>query len=368
MSFKGTIGDFGIAEIFQLVGGQGKNGALMLENDVDQVRVLFKEGVVIGAERARLPAHRQLGARMLRAEAITREQLDEAIEEQKRGLMRLGKALIDIGATDAATVKQFATLEMSETIYGLFEWSFGSYVFETGEVEDSAEGVPPMRTDNVVLNGLRYIDEWPGIRERIPSFSWEVQRLRPLPAVARQDLSDEEQRVYALSSPPRSVERLIDLSRLGRFEACEALASLQAAGYVRVIKPAETGETPRPKKTRTPRERSLLWSKLGRVVVSAGLVFGAAWLLHHRFAGGRIQPVVYRPDPVRERLANAQLRVIRRALEVYRHQSGGYPERLEQLVEGGFLSPQDLRFPYRGPYQYERDPDGRGVLLIRPVR
>lgn len=365
MSFNGTIGDFGVAEIFQLVGGQAKTGTLLLQSDVDQVRVFFKEGVVTGAERAKQPAHRQLGQRMVRAEVITQEQLDAAVEEQKRGLMRLGKALMDIGAADAATVQQLATLETTETIYSLFEWSFGSYEFEVGEVEDSPEGVPPMRTDSVVLNGLRYIDEWPAIRTRIPSFDWQVERMRALPAEGVDPkITKEARRVYALSHKAPTVNQIIDLSRLGRFEVCEALAYLQEAGYVRVLKPDSTDERAAPKTAR--RMPAVRWVWLGRACLSAALVFGAALILWAQLGGGRVQTARYRPDPVRARLANGQLRVIRRALEVYRHQSGDYPERLEQLVEGGFLSERDLRFPYQRRYAYERE--GDGVLLLRPLR
>src|SRR5438309_648018 len=61
MALKGTIKDFGIADIFQLIGQQTKTGQLILRDDVDEIRVYFREGAVVRAEsaliRAKLPSY-----------------------------------------------------------------------------------------------------------------------------------------------------------------------------------------------------------------------------------------------------------------------------------------------------------------------
>jgi hypothetical protein len=62
-------------------------------------------------------------------------------------------------------------------------------------------------------------------------------------------------------------------------------------------------------------------------------------------------------------VARAQLARLRGALEVYRLEKGGYPERLDELVEAGLASARDLRYPWRAPYHYRRPDQGRYVLL-----
>ena len=62
-------------------------------------------------------------------------------------------------------------------------------------------------------------------------------------------------------------------------------------------------------------------------------------------------------------MARYQLARLRGALEVYRLETGEFPERLEALVDAGLASPRDLRYPWRQTYHYRRRPEGRFVLL-----
>ena len=48
MALVGTIKDFGLADILQLIGLQRKTGILTLDNGTDRVTVKFLEGAVVG--------------------------------------------------------------------------------------------------------------------------------------------------------------------------------------------------------------------------------------------------------------------------------------------------------------------------------
>jgi hypothetical protein len=387
MALKGTIKDFGVADIFQLIGQQAKDGVLVLNNDVDEVRVYFREGSVVRAENASRPEQMLLGTFLVRAELITQQQLETALKEQRRTLKRIGAILAELGYVTERTITEFATLQMTETIHALFEWKQGTYQFETLPVEPSPEGVQPIRSETVVMNGIRMTDEWPGIRERIPAYAWMVERMRPLPPRREGPKSDEfdlsdfeefsmgqsdfdqigpyERRVYELIGPGRSVQSLIDLSRLGEFETCRAISVLMGEGYVRVIKPADPDEE---SSLRIPRNLSAgrIVVGIGRVVVSATLVVIAGLLVGQvgsAPAGAAVDGTIrYSPTIVHRHVSESQLRVLRRALEVYRLQTGRYPEELDDLVKSGVVAPRDVRFPYDRPYFY-RIEDGKPILL-----
>ena len=49
MALRGTLSDFGIADIFQLVGHQVKTGLLLLKNREQEVRISFVNGNVVKA-------------------------------------------------------------------------------------------------------------------------------------------------------------------------------------------------------------------------------------------------------------------------------------------------------------------------------
>src|SRR5687767_12400830 len=105
MALKGTLKDFGIADIFQLIGQQGKTGVLHLKSKDEEVHISFHEGNVVRAEHVGRKKKDLLGHMLLRADLITEKQLEEALEEQKRTLKRLGDVLIVRGVVTKERLK-----------------------------------------------------------------------------------------------------------------------------------------------------------------------------------------------------------------------------------------------------------------------
>src|SRR5256884_9851307 len=86
MALSGTLKDFGIADILQLIGHQTKTGRLTLKTGADEVEVFFVDGnVVFASEKAR-DSRDLLGSLLLRAELVSKERLDEALAIQQRTL------------------------------------------------------------------------------------------------------------------------------------------------------------------------------------------------------------------------------------------------------------------------------------------
>ena len=52
MALAGTLKDFGIADILQLIGQQQKTGVLHLRSKDQEVKVGFKDGAIVSAESA----------------------------------------------------------------------------------------------------------------------------------------------------------------------------------------------------------------------------------------------------------------------------------------------------------------------------
>jgi hypothetical protein len=378
MALKGTIRDFGVADIFQLIGQQAKTGVLVLSNDVDEVRVYFREGAVTRAENVTRPEDMLFGSLMVRAAVVTPEQLDRALEAQQRTLKRLGAVLIELGYATPTDVREFATLQTTETIYRLFEWNSGTYEFESTQVDLSPEGVPPIGAETIVMNGVRMMDEWPALRERLPSYQWVIVRLQELLPKSSQtsdidfssfgdgaadpsDVGPNERTVFSLSDGRKTIQQVIDESRLGEFEACRAITTLVANGFVRLVQPkalsADLGPIPL-----TPGQR--LQRMLGvfvRVAISASLVLVLAGLAAQAVRGTQEREAV-RKEVRRLHWAQPQLLVLRRALEVYRFSFGAYPDELSALVDARILTSKDLRFPFEQTYFYRRDED-RYTLL-----
>jgi hypothetical protein len=398
VALTGTLKDFGIAEILQLIGQQAKSGILHLESKDDEIHIALAEGSVVRAESAGRKARERLGNLLVRAEIITREELDYALDLQKRSLRRLGDLLVELGFVTHDDLREMTALQTTETIYRLFHWKSGTYAFEAGEVEWDRETVQPLRAESVLMEGFRRVDEWPMIRKRITSTAMTFERTRPLEpegAGARPDaaagggddvdaafdglggeapakpgefatLGDNERRVFALAEPGRTVEKLVDLSRLGEFETCKALTALLNLGHLRAVGPARrTSTVGAYAHDGWARVRAGAGRVLATVAVAAALA-GVAYWVDQRGLGAGQGGETLRDNGAQRWLARFQLARLRGALEVYRLEHGEYPGALGALVEAGLTTPRDLRHPWSQEYVYRRRAEG-GFVLLPPV-
>ncbi len=401
MALKGTLKDFGIAEILQLIGQQAKSGVLHLESRDDIIHIAMADGSVVRAESAGRKAREKLGTLLVRADIITQLQLDAALDLQKRTLRRLGDILVELRYVTVEQLREMTALQTTETVYKLFHWKSGTYAFEPGDVEWDPETVTPVRAESVLMEGFRQVDEWPLVRKKITSLEMTFERLRvPEPERAmkgtverdvdaafdalgegprhgEEEVSDRadlalghaERRVFELVLPGRTVERISDLSRLGEFETCKALQCLVNLGYLRGLEPERARGGAVGAYARDLQHRAWTWVVRGLAtgaiaIALAGLAF---WVDQRGLAVGDAVAASELRDNVAPRLlARYQLARLRGALEVYRVERGQYPERLEELIEAGLVTRRDLTHPWSQPYHYRRRAEG-GFVLLPPV-
>jgi hypothetical protein len=389
VALKGTLKDFGIADILQLIGQQQKTGLLHLKAKEQEVHIGFKDGNIVRAESTTRKRKDLIGNMLVRAELITEQQLQSALETQTRTLKRLGDVLVSSRFITQERFKQMVQLQATETLYRLFMWKSGTYAFEQVPVDFDAEAMTPLRAETVLMEGFRMVDEWPVIKRLITTYEMTFEKMKPLPPpVAQADdfddafdefaekkkdenkgefksIGDSERKVYDLIGPGRDVRRLIDLSCLGEFETCKALTNLCNLDYCKAI--SARGPSHRLDEGEGVLARAATAAQ--RVTGTVALVGLAVFVLFQldltRLSG---QPTSSYADPAAHRfVSRSQLSRIEAALEVYRLESGKVPEKLEVLVSAGLLEEDDLRYPWREPYYY-RPTSEREFILLPPLR
>ncbi|HYZ89705.1 MAG TPA: DUF4388 domain-containing protein [Myxococcales bacterium] len=371
MALSGTLKDFGIADILQLIGHQTKTGALILKSGNDEVEVMFVDGNVVFATQKARDRSDLLGSLLLRAELITEDKLQEALEEQQRSLKRLGDVLVQQGLVEREKLAQVMRLQTTETLYKLFRWKTGTYEFSQQDVDAAKSGFEPIRAESILLEGFRRMDEWPAVRKKIPWGDATFQKLRsvddpPESNSADAVVTDSHRRVYGLALEGRTADKVSDVSLLGEFEAIKALVELQEWGYLKVIPPA--GGRMAAFKGLT--EGGRRWARSGALLrlVMSGAFFCATIFLVHLLApalGSSRSEKPARHGAVARLLSHDQLLRLESALELYRLEHGEYPRELQQLVEGRVVAEEDLRYPFREPYHYRRTQ--RGFVLLPPL-
>jgi hypothetical protein len=410
MALRGTLKDFGIADIFQLIGHQGKTGVLSVKNRDQEVNIYFKDGSVVRAESSTRQKRELLGSMLVRAEVLTDAQLAEALETQQKTLKRLGDILVEASTVDAKTLRAFAKLQTTETIYRLFLWDNGNYEFKQTEVTVDVEG-DVIRSENVLMEGFRQVDEWPLIRRRITSYGMIFERLEDLdalsaassaaakPATGGDDLGlddafgelegggsshgggdprlknigQNERIVYHLIQADRDVQKLIDLSRLGEFETCKALLTLLEASIIQALPEGHKKPSAEPAVGGIRASGRMSWlpavTRVALYLAFCAGVIAALWYWGRTTHGGLVQEIRamagYVSVDLQTELSQAHTGKIRTALEVFRVETGAYPGTLAELVSAGLLRPRDLSYPWRESYYYARR--GDSYELLRPI-
>ncbi len=393
MALRGTLKDFGIADILQLISQQQKTGLLHLKNRDEEVHISLKEGLVVRAESSTRKKKELLGDMLVRAEIISEKDLTFALDEQKRTLKRLGEVLVENAAITRERLKEMAQLQTTETLYRLFLWNAGTSEVEVADVEADPDGAS-IRAESVLMEGFRRVDEWPMIRKRITSAKMTFERVKDPPAgggggldadvdaafgeagSASADKSPSigpnERRAFELVKPGRTVEKIIDLARLGEFETCKSLFVLVNGDYLRAVAPREAvarGEEI------GGLGRASLFEKLvagvGRIAVTLIILALAIPLLLSVKVEGitLVEPGSRRfGDPAAQRfLGMTQLDRLRSALAVYEVEKGDLPEKLSSLVEAGIVQDEDLHYPWSEPYYYRRM-NASSYVLLPPLR
>ena len=375
MALAGTLKDFGIADILQLIAQQQKTGVLHLRSKDQEVKVGFVDGAIVSAESATRKKRDLFGHMLVRAELITESQLELALETQKRSLQRLGDCLISQGVLTKDQYRRMAQLQFNETLYRLFTWKTGTYEFEQGPVHHDTHDLDPVRAESVLMEGFRMVDEWPVIRKRIPRYDLVFAQGKSLasepsandPSGEFASIGASERRVYSLVNGYRDVRKLIDLSCLGEFETCKALCNLANLGHLTALMPVGEPDLPEDDVGLLDKVRGALWRLAVSMVVLAGIVgvlLGTQlnpWAVRASTGAGFAEGVL------RQQITRAQVSRIEGALAVYRLERGEVPTSLEALVEQGLLSSSDVRFPWAERYYYRRL-GPQEFILLPPLR
>lgn len=385
MALQGSLADFGIAEILQLIGSQQKTGILHVTGgqSAEEVMISFSSGRIIRTDVNGRHKRDLLGQMLVAAGDISRDQLNAALKSQKKSLKRIGDILVEMHVIGRETVNELADLQARETLYRLFEWKSGQYRFESKPPNFTRPSGRPISSESLLMEGFRMLDEWPLIRTRINNYSVVFRQLDKAKELDDQGkalervlddafsefdggggidefsfddslaggsggLGEEERKVLALVDGQRDVYQLIDVSRLGEFETCKALLTLLNDGYIEPTKVKRALDAPARHRSVDTRRMAL------KVVVNAALllvlVVGVLFMPRSRVELHRNAQQV--ATEAQSRLRANRLVAIATALEVHRVEHGHYPGSLDVLVEKGLVVPETLQLPGSRPIRY----------------
>jgi hypothetical protein len=239
MAIEGPLRELGIHDVFQLLDLSRKTGVLRVTSDLrhNAGTVYFEAGTIVFAEIRSNP--HPLGALLLRTGKVAEADLERARDMQARqgDPRRLGQILVDLGAISARELERQMRFQIEEVVFEMMSWHEGFFSFGEEAVTVPADAVR-IRTEAILMEGARRIDEWSRIEKRISHLGVVPQLAPPREGeVGQVDLLPAEWELLALLDGTRNVRTLA--TELGRsdFDVAKTLFGLESAGVILLVDP-----------------------------------------------------------------------------------------------------------------------------------
>ena len=292
MALEGSIKDFGLAEIFQLIFIQRKTGVLTLKSGEKNATIFFGNGMIIDASSTERGAVERLGEILIRANRIDQKQLNEFLNDQEIAQEKLGKLITESGLIKNEDVKNALKIQMHETIYSLFRWKDGDYEFDQMTNPPPSE-ISPINTEFILMEGIRRLDEWPFLEKVLPSKRIILKKIEgkessitlkeeededdeieldllgeegKKPKEGDYQLSHDEMGIFHLIDGEREIQEIIKLSPLDDFDTYKVLSNLVTTSLVEIIGEKED------KKLEVSISQKISYVKVFNYVLAVGLI------------------------------------------------------------------------------------------------
>ena len=372
VALHGNLRDFGIGEVFQLIGQQQKTGVLEVSDGSVRLRVAFEGGAVVSGERVGAYDEAALGDMLVRTGLLTPQRL-VTLERQiaERGA-QLEALLRESGEIGDGQIDEIFSLVTREALFELLRWTRGSFHFTAGPIARRGDAGELIPAEQLLMDGLRMVDEWRTLDEGAtdpdavfaPAGSFDEFRRNE-----RGESPDRlavAERLFLLVDGREPVRRVVDLSRLGSFEGARWLTRFRRAGLIERAQPQLVV-----KKTRR-RGRLALPSGPSPV----GVLFAAApWLLLAvvALAASRSEPPRIAPSSsLRERAILHAARTsfetlrVRNLAEAYRYARGDWPGGMTDLRRFFHEARRHQPLAPLAPHEYHVARRGDGFVVLAP--
>ena len=373
VGLSGNLRDFGIADVFQLIGQQRKTGVLELTCPDARVHLYFDRGAVVTAAPAggRAGDLDPLGDMLVRCGRLTRERVTQARAASRASAQTFTGTLVERGWIQPREIREIEDLLTRDTIFDVLRWESGTFDFRAQDLAHDRDPASLLGAEQILMDGLRMLDEWRSFEAKVPAADVVFQRVgrfesyRDLQKTASPAQLERAQRLFSLIDGRLSIRRVIDLSRLGNFDATRVLTELIEASLIKPLHPEGVRHLRRQSRAKSARRRIGLSAALAGAVATAVpvVLLAAAAVLAMSPQREPVEPAVADRTLAWLREAYATRRV-RNALDAYRLNQGRWPSEVSELPTRGYLDREALAAPPGRPYYSANRDDG--VVFLAP--
>jgi len=369
-ALNGNLRDFGIAEVFQLIGQQRKTGVLEIAHDEGRFRLAIDAGSVVTASFGGAPEHAALAETLVRCGLLTRERAADLGRASAESARPFDKVAVERGDISRSDMEQIVGMLTHDVVFRVLRFKTGSFHFSARAIEHDRPPEALLAAEQILMDGLRMVDEWSTFAALVPSGDTVFRRVGSFELYRQKtrdsrEASERAERVFQMIDGRIPARRIIDLSRLGTFEGTRTLAALHECRAIEVVADAPAAKA------------APIGSRFGPAVGSAlrSASLGAAALAvlaACAFASGRsfIAPPAPHGAAIESHVigraaADFEARRLRHAIEAHRYRHGSWPDSLDAVAKLGRHGTSSMAAPEPAAYSYVAR--GRDVELVAPA-
>ena len=262
MALEGSLRDFDLFSLFNMIKIQGKNGTLVLSQGQEFVKVFFENGEIVGCDSNQVRLEDRLGTMLVRLGRLTGEELLAMVQMQRQTLKRMGTLLLEAGKVTPSDLQDALFNQATAILHRTFRWVEGDYRFDSMLPQDlDRDHFVPIPVDTVLMEAARIQDEWPEVERRIPGLDTPLGKSPGAQALqldidrdvsslldgrgqmqhGSSGLTHEQEVVLSYFGQAQTTTEVTQISRYEELDTCKAVADLLEAGLLVPL----TGRTPK---------------------------------------------------------------------------------------------------------------------------
>jgi CheY-like chemotaxis protein len=235
---SGSLSAIPLGAILQLLQIEGLTGILQIVSSTSDVTITVRSGLVDLVQGRGAGDEFRLGRFFVEEGLVTPKEIDVLLADDtpSAGSGRLlGEILVDSGRITEEQLRAALVRQSSELIYEVLRWKSGRFELHSrGASALAMRARLALPVASVVMEGVRRVDEWRVMEEKLGSFDAVLQ---PDPvsidALGQDKLARAERSVLEAIDGRRTVREIVAASHLSSFDACRILFQLLEARLVR---------------------------------------------------------------------------------------------------------------------------------------
>ncbi len=331
-ALNGQLRDFSLPDVLQFILQQRKSGRLTLTFHHQKAEVGISRGNVSHVDIDGRNVETVLRDWLLSSGRMSQEDL-AGVESVSRSMDRsILETLVAKKFISAEERAEWIQIVAEDLICDLFQWQEGAYEFNTDLPASAMRGVGiNLSTEMITMEGMRRLDEWPRLRDRLGSPGVQVSLAQAPTSYA--DLGPEALILRQLeqASAPVTLDDLEHRVPFGKFRLYDTIVAYADEGYLTLRQDGKTFDSKLPLRTDAEPNKSSSTALL--------LAMGAGMMVLALVVNWMISAAIGHLAMVPERgFIGAETRFeaikLHNAVQRFRYLTGDWPNSLDKLQSG----------------------------------